>query len=437
MGPSLSIRVRFTLLTGLFCACASGCSSDSDDSNSDSDGGGGSSAGSPTGGSNATGGTSGVAGATGGRASGGSAGRSGGTGGASSGSGGAGTGGRTVEPGRPVAPTCEVTPGTAPSASWTNVTGDLAGMDSECGNLTLVAADPCSTRVIAGVARAGLWTSSGDGTWTKLGSGAGSADIVNRPSSIVFDPENPEVFYESGIYGNFNDGLYKTTDGGETFVQLGGDVGHNDLMSVDFHDPERNTILAGGHEMRQTLYLSRDGGETFTDIGPNLPADAHISVAPLVLDRDTFLLGACGSGDGTCGVLRSLDGGESWSYMTMESPEARPLWSLAGDIYWSTIFSSGMIVGDGAGENWTKVDGPRTAYPAELPDGRVVTVGNDNLIVSSDKGRTWTNIGQPLPYTPAGVTYSAAAKAFYIWQWDCGDVVLPNAIMRAGYDWEN
>jgi len=45
------------------------------------------------------------------------------------------------------------------------------------------------------------------------------------------------------------------------------------------------------------------------------------------------------------------------------------------------------------------------------------------------------HLGDPLPFTANGVTYSAFRNAFYVWQWDCKDVVLPNAIMRFGYDY--
>jgi hypothetical protein len=77
------------------------------------------------------------------------------------------------------------------------------------------------------------------------------------------------------------------------------------------------------------------------------------------------------------------------------------------------------------------VDGPR-ATPLELPDGRIVTVGGDHLIVSSNAGESWTNIGEPLPYQPAGVAYSRSQKTFFIWHNDCGEAVLADAIMTAG-----
>lgn len=56
-------------------------------------------------------------------------------------------------------------------------------------------------------------------------------------------------------------------------------------------------------------------------------------------------------------------------------------------------------------------------------------------MMSADHATTWQPVGDALPFKPNGVTYSAFRNAFYVWQWDCKDVVLPNAIMRFGYDY--
>ena len=89
--------------------------------------------------------------------------------------------------------------GPAPSQSWINATGNLAGMASDCFNMGRVAAKPGSPRIIAGVALHGLFASDDRGkSWQPLGTGAGSAKITNRVSSITFDPEHPETFWETG-----------------------------------------------------------------------------------------------------------------------------------------------------------------------------------------------------------------------------------------------
>ena len=343
----------------------------------------------------------------------------------------AGAGGAAGGTHMPIPTECSDSVGEAPAATWVNATGSLAGMTSECGNLTMVAAHPCSDLVIAGVAHVGLYaTTDRGGAWTKLGSGAGSDEIGHRPSSIVFDPEHPEIFYETGIYGALDDGIYKTEDSGVTLKKLG-TIGHLDLVSVDFSDPDRKTLLAGVHETKRKLWLSKDAGMTWDDIGMSLPESSHFSSAPLVLDAEHFLLGACGWGDGTCGVLMSENGGESWASKSSESPAGQPLWMADGHLVWPTIYGSGALISDDSGASWTKVDGPR-ATPIELPDGRIVTVGGDHLIASSNAGESWTNIGEPLPYQPAGVAYSRSQKTFFIWHNDCGEAVLADAIMTAG-----
>ena len=80
------------------------------------------------------------------------------------------------------------------------MTANLAGMASECGNISLVSARPDRDQLIASVSLHGLWSTTGAADWTALGTGAGSAPISNRGSKIVFDPDHPDTFWESGIY---------------------------------------------------------------------------------------------------------------------------------------------------------------------------------------------------------------------------------------------
>ncbi|HVU02503.1 MAG TPA: hypothetical protein VHE30_12155 [Polyangiaceae bacterium] len=327
----------------------------------------------------------------------------------------------------------------APPSTWANATGNLAGMASECGNLGLVSANPCSTLVIAGVAKAGLWgTEDGGKNWVKLGSGAGSAEITNRISAVVYDPEHPGTFWESGIYNG--GGVYKTADDGKTFEQLG-DVTHTDSVSVDFTDPERKTLLAGPHETNSRVWRSSDGGKTWEDIGKSLPGDAGYCTATQVLGAANLLVG-CNNG----GVFHST-GGDSWTPLGSKGVIPQPFLATDGAIYWPGS-SGGLSVSTDSGAHFDEVVDGNTApgivgswSPAELPDGRIVIVGKDHLLLSSDHGRNWKPIGEPLPYPGGGYdgargpAYSARTKTFYIWRWDCGNSVLPDAIMSAGFDY--
>jgi len=94
-----------------------------------------------------------------------------------------------------------------------------------------------------------------------------------------------------------------------------------------------------------------------------------------------------------------------------------------------------MVRGTGQGSSWiwTQVAGSgalMNVHPIELPDGRIARLGNQHVVISSDHRRSWQPIGPQLPFTPVGLAYSDFDKAFYVWQFDCGKKVLPNAIMK-------
>jgi hypothetical protein len=348
---------------------------------------------------------------------------------------GAGSDGGSTSSGPPAQPDCSERPSAAPSAAWENVTGNLANMPSECGNLTIVVATPCSPQVVAGVALKGLWhTTNGGESWEALGSGDGSAVVTNRPSSIVHDPEHPDAFWLSGIYNGA--GVYKSDDVGVTFEQLG-EISHNDLVSVDFTDPERMTLLAGGHEQKQMLHRSTDGGQTWTNVGANLPGNSHFSSYPLVIDSETHLVGTCGWGDGTCGIWRTTDGGATWGQASDLPAQAAPLWASDGAIYWP-LGDGTLAKSTDGGESFSKLSTSLALVtPVELPDGRLVSMREGKLAITADGGQSWSPIGEPLPFQPAGLTYSAATLSFYVWHWDCGGVVLSDAIQRAGFDYRS
>jgi len=358
-----------------------------------------------------------------------------------------GSGGATGTGGTPSPAPSDATPptygdggvvpvGATPPATWTNVTANLAGLASECGNTPYLAAHPIYDMLITSVAKQGLWASTdGGASWKQLWSTAGKDQITNRGSSIVFDPMHPDTFWESGIYNG--NGVYRTTDNGATFTPLG-DVRHLDSVSVDLGDPQRLTLLAGGHEQTQTLYRSTDGGTTWTNVGKNLPAGTNFCTNALVIDQSTHLVGCSGYANGTDGVFRTTDGGKTWAPASTASAAALPLWASDGTIYWSLIYDRGLIKSTDQGRTWTQTvqcGTLKTGHPIELPDGRIVAPGNKTLMISSDKGASFQPVGEPMPFTPNSITYSAHRNAFFIEQFDCGDVVVAHAISRAGFDY--
>jgi hypothetical protein len=216
-----------------------------------------------------------------------------------------------------------------------------------------------------------------------------------------------------------------TTKGGS--IEQLGSVSHNDYVSVDFRDPSRQTLLAGGHEQAKTLWRSTDGGQTWTDIGGNLPANANVSGTPLIVNAQTYLINAPGSGGGA-GIYRSRDAGMSWQLVSPLGPSGPPLVGLNGAIYWP--LDGGLLKSTDSGVTWTRVGSNlEPVLPIELSNGRLISFGAGRLMISADGGSTWSASGPPLPFAPSGLIYSVRRQAFFIWRGDCGSVVPRDAVM--------
>jgi hypothetical protein len=320
--------------------------------------------------------------------------------------------------------------------AWVAAATNLAGLDSECGNISYASARPDRDMLILGVAQQGLFASKdGSPMWTKLGQGAGSAKITNRMTGVVYDPVRLETFWEVGIYNG--PGVYRTDDNGETFVALG-DTNHNDLVTVDFSDPMRKTLLAGGHETDGKLLKSTDGGMTWTNIGAKLPPGAGASSLPHILDTSTWLLGTYYKD--TAGIFRSTDAGESWTRVHTGSVQNGPTIGFDGTLFWASEASGGVKSTD-KGVTWTTMKNePRIGrMVVELPDHRLISNWEKKLAISSDRGNTWRNFGPDLPWQATGILYSVHRKAVYAWHFGCGNgnvPVDPDQIMRLDFDYK-
>jgi photosystem II stability/assembly factor-like uncharacterized protein len=291
-------------------------------------------------------------------------------------------------------------------------------MNSECGNVTLVSSNPAHDMLITGVSLHGLWTSAGGTpTWSPLGTAAGSASIVNRASTFVYDPDHPQTFWESGIYNG--GGVYRTDDDGVTFHQLG-DVVHSDGVSVDLSDPARKTLVSVRHEKINTL-RSTDGGQTWTDISKSLPPDLGFAVGSHVINSTTYLLGT-GYGKSSA-VFRTTDAGATWMSVFSGGVVGSPLQTSDGALYW-VLQSGGIIRSTDQGVTWTSATAAGTVSAVAgglvaLPDGRLAAIGNGVVVTSSDHGMSWKELGPRLPYAPAGLAYSSFRNALYIWHFTC------------------
>ncbi|MWV40831.1 hypothetical protein [Natrialba sp. INN-245] len=205
-----------------------------------------------------------------------------------------------------------------------DLTARLEGHSLEC----VAASSGAPERVFVGTFEDGLYRSTDGGdSWSHLEIPAGSDAIT----SIAIDPNDAETVYA----GTEPSRVYRSTDGGDSWTHLEGIA---DLPSEDewFFPPRPHTHhvrwLAVDPFDSDRLYvgieagafvLSTDGGDTWFERPEGSRRDNHsLATHP---DREGLVYSAAGDG-----FAVSTDGGERWSH-PQEGLEHRYCWSVVTD----------------------------------------------------------------------------------------------------------
>ena len=163
---------------------------------------------------------------------------------------------------------------------------------------------------------AGIWTSParqgglyrqtvGDHGWEALTTGLPSPVSVQ---AITVHPSDP-----STIFIGTQDGPYRSRDGGASW-QRGGDFPQDvQVWSITVHPAKPRTIYAGTSPVG--VWRSDDGGDTWTKL-PNAKQRDRLTMAfPSRVMRIAVVPGTPDhlyAGLEVAGVMRSLDGGQTW-----------------------------------------------------------------------------------------------------------------------------
>jgi photosystem II stability/assembly factor-like uncharacterized protein len=184
----------------------------------------------------------------------------------------------------------------------------------------------------------GVYKSTDAGkSWTHLGLRDGQ-----QIGQLAINPTNPDIVFVAVTghpYGpNTERGLFKSTDGGKSFrkvLYIDDKTGASEVQI----DPKNPQIVFAGMWQRQEgpwengsfggagggLFKSTDGGETFKKVtGGGLPADiiqVNLTISPA---DDQRIYAAVASGR-TVQLMRSEDGGATWVHAPVNDtrPEAR------------------------------------------------------------------------------------------------------------------
>jgi len=307
--------------------------------------------------------------------------------------------------------------------SWSN-----AGIARGGRSTAVAGSDTRPMEYYFGAVGGGLWkTTDGGSNWSPVTDGQINSASVG---AVAVCETNPDVLYigtgETQLRGNVmqGDGVYKSTDAGETWEHLGL-VESQNIARIRIHpedcdvawvaafgqhsaeNPERGVYKTtdGGASWDLTLFKSDKAGAADLVVDPNDPDVLYATVWEAF--RKSW---GMSSGGFDSGLWKSTDGGETWSDITSTlgldpaSPIGKMGVAVSGansDRVWVIVehnAGGGVYRSDDAGSSWEHVNDERklrqrafyySRIYADPQDEDVVYALNTGFYRSTDGGVTF------------------------------------------------
>jgi len=280
-----------------------------------------------------------------------------------------------------------------------------------------------------GATGGGLWkTEDGGLNWRPVTDGQINSASVG---AVAVCEADPDVVYigtgETQMRGNIQqgDGLYKSTDSGETWTHMGLKESQN-IARVRIHPEDCNTVYVaamGKHSLQNPergVYRTTDGGESW-ELILNRPGNEWTGAVDISFDPNNPDLmyaglweawrkswGLSSGGEGS-GLFRSTDGGDTWEELT-NNKQGLPSGIIGKvgvavspanpDRVWALIehAEGGVFRTDDGGETWERINEERklrqrafyyTRIYADPMDEDKVYALNTSMYSSTDGGETF------------------------------------------------
>lgn len=295
-------------------------------------------------------------------------------------------------------------------ASWTPITDALPTLASGW-----VEIDPAAPNVLfygTGEQHYSLDSFYGDGlfkstdagaTWTKLADDAIVGAYISR---VRLRPGDPGTILVGG-----SNGLVRSTDGGVSWTATL-PVSWCDDIAIHPSAPETvfATCFASG------MFRSTDGGATWALVEGGLPTEnidrGHVVIAP---GNRNVMYASFATPSGTVyGVYRSNDAGDTWTELTVPEYMGGQGWYdqclvvhptnvnlvFAGGVYPYNVSLSGIIRSTNGGATWTDVTAGSPPGNYVHPDQHVLAYGPDGALWLGNDGGVWKSTNNGSSWTP-------------------------------------
>ena len=311
--------------------------------------------------------------------------------------------------------------------SWRNIGPNRGGR-----SITITGIPSRPNEYYFGAVGGGLWKTTDGGTsWRSVTDGQIKSSSVG---AVAVSESTPDVVYigmgETEFRGNImqGDGVYKSSDGGKTWKQMGlGGVQAIARIRVDRVNPDLVYLAAFGKpyapSAERGIYRSRNGGTTWERV---LFRNDSTAAVDLTIDRNNgnILYAALwqayrtpwtmSSGGAGSGLFKSTDGGDSWTELTRNPGMPKGIIGKIGVAVspavpgrvWAIVENDdgGVFRSDDGGATWKRTNADRkirqrafyySRIYADPKDKDKVYVLNTSIYRSDDGGVTFTPVRDP------------------------------------------